>query len=103
MRDDPPEWIIDMPGPENLKEEREEATTHMKKEKAEGSDEIVLEMLEAAGEFGLEKMTRLANSIYNAGQIPEKVRESIYMLIPKKPGTTECKIHQVISVMSQMR
>ena len=101
-RDDSLEWSIDMQGPEILKEEIEEATIHMKREKAEDSDEIVLEMLETARKFGLEKMTKLANSIYYAKQIPEKIRESIYMPIPKKPGTTECEKHRVISVMSQM-
>ena len=102
VRDDPPEWSIDVQGPEILKEEIEEATTHMKREKAEGSDEVVLEMLDAAGEFGLEKMTRLTNSVYDTGQILEKMRERMYMSIPKKPGTIKCEKHRVISVMSQM-
>ena len=48
----------------------------MKWRKAEGSDGLVVEMVEAAGEFGIEKITELANRIYSTGQVPEAMKES---------------------------
>jgi hypothetical protein len=39
-------------------------------EEAEGTDGIVAEMVEAAGEFAISKITELANKIHSTGQIP---------------------------------
>ena len=58
----------------------------MKWRKAEGSDGVVVEMVEAAGEFGTEKITELANRIYSTGQVPEAMKESEFIKIPKKDG-----------------
>jgi len=59
-------------------------------------------MIEAAGSFGMEKVTQLANKIYNTGYIPERMRESMFIAIPKKEGTLECEKHRTISIMSQL-
>ena len=59
-------------------------------------------MIEAAGEFIIDKITRIANRISDEGYIPEAMRESVYVTIPKKPGATECEKHRTISVMSQI-
>jgi hypothetical protein len=42
----------------------------MKWKKAEGSDGIVVEMIEAAGEYAISKITELANKIFSTGGIP---------------------------------
>ena len=74
----------------------------MKSGKAAGEDGVVVEMIEAAGEFIMEKITRIANRIYDEGYIPEAMRESVFVTIPKKPGAVECEKHRTISVMSQI-
>ena len=90
------------PGPPILKEEVEKAVKSMKWRKAEGSDGIVVEMVEAAGEFGLGKITELANLIYSSGNVPEKIKESEFIVIPKKEGGVDCSRHRTVSIMSQM-
>ena len=66
------------PGPPILKEEVRKAVNIMKWRKAEGSDGVVIEMVEAAGEFGIEKITELANRIYRTGQVPESMKVRVY-------------------------
>ena len=78
------------------------AIKDMKRGKAAGGDEILLEIIEGVGNIGVEKMTNVANSIYETGQIPERMKESIFIAIPKKVGTTECDKHRIISLMSQV-
>ena len=74
----------------------------MKWRKAEGSDGVVVEMVEAAGEFGIEKITELANRMYSTGQVPEMRKESEFIVILKKNGAVDCNKHRRISIMSQM-
>lgn len=102
IRGEVPETNEELNGPEILREEVEQAVKEMKREKAEGGDGVVVEMLEAAGDFGLEKLTMLAHRIYSTGHIPEKMKENIFIAIPKKTGTMECEIHRTISLVSQL-
>ncbi|XP_063885526.1 uncharacterized protein LOC135113837 [Scylla paramamosain] len=74
----------------------------MKWRKAEGSDGVVVEMVEAAGDFAIEKITELANQIYDTGNIPERMEESEFIVIPKKEGAVECDKHRTISIMNQV-
>ena len=80
----------------------EHAIKGMRKGKAVEEDEISTEMIEAAGIFGVEKVTQMANMIYNTEYIPERMRESTFIAIPKKEGTLECEKHRTISIMSQL-
>ena len=59
----------------------------MKWRKAEGSDGIVVEMVEAGGEFTIGKITELANKIYVTVVLPDRMEESEFLVIPKKVGT----------------
>ena len=70
--------------------------------KAEGSDGVVVEMVEAAGEFAITKIVDLANLIYQSGKIPEKMKESEFIVIPKKEGAVDCSKFRTISIMSQV-
>ena len=65
----------------------------MKWRKAEGSDGVVVEMVEAAGEFAINKITSLTKSGYNTGQVPENMKESEFIVIPMKNGAVECNKH----------
>ena len=58
--------------------------------------------MEAASEFGIKNITELANLIYNSGSIQEKMKESGFIVIPKKEGAVECSRHRTISIMSHM-
>ena len=101
-RGDAPELRGEMEGPRILEGEVRQAVKDMKNDKAEGGDGVVAEMVEAAGEFGIKKLTELANKIYDSGIIPEKMKENLFIAIPKKAGTVECKEHRTIALMSQM-
>ena len=102
QRGEKPEFDIIEPGPPILRTEVEKAVKSMKWRKAEGSDGVVVEMIEAAGEFVINKITNLANTIYSTGQVPENMKESEFLVIPKKNGAVECGKHRTISIMSQV-
>ena len=101
-RGDKPVINKNIEGPEILREEIAAAMKKMKNKKSPGTDEIMIEMLNATEEFGIEKVTALANKIYNTGYIPEEMRKSVFVTLPKKPGTVECEEHRTISLMSQI-
>ena len=92
--------IEDMDGPDILKEEVEAALRSMNDGKAPGGDSISAEMLKALDDLGLERLTDLTNKIYNTGYIPEDMKESVFIPIPKKPKATQCTEYRTISLMS---
>ena len=85
-----------------MKEEVVKAMKSMKRGKAEGTDEIIIEMIEAARKYGIDIITEIANKIYNPGYIPCKLRESTFIPIPKKTETADCDKHRLISLISQL-
>ena len=101
-RGDLPMFNNELEGPEILEEEIRYAMKTMKKGKSAGNDKITIEMIEASGDYGLRKITELTNKIYDTGFIPEEMAKSIFIVIPKKPGTIECSQHRTISLMSQL-
>ena len=70
--------------------------------KVEGGKGAVVEMVEAAGEFGIVKITDLANSMYSTGQVPDNMKFSEFLTIPKKKGALEHSTHRTINVILQM-
>ena len=52
--------------------------------------------------FGLEKITDIANFVYESENVPDEMIESIFIALPKKPGTIDCKEHRTISLMSHV-
>ena len=56
-------------------------------------------MLVAAGEHGLEDLTRLTNMVYNHGYFPEELNKSIFLTLPKISGTTKCVKYRTSSLM----
>ena len=48
----------------------------------------------------MDKVTEIANKIYDTGYIPEEMRKSTFIALPKKPATVECSQHRTISLMS---
>ena len=70
-------------GPPIMQNEIRAAIKAAKKGRAAGEDGIVIEMIEATEEFGIRKITDLANRIYESGYIPNAMRESVFVAIPK--------------------
>ena len=70
--------------------------------KAVGNDWIAYGMMEALGIFGISKVTELANIIYNSGDVPKQMLQSIFIALLKKAGTTECDNYTLINLMSHI-
>ena len=74
----------------------------MKPGKAVGKDQIAYEMIQAVGTFGISKVTELANTIYNSGEVPKQILQSIFIALPKKAGTIKCDNYGLISLISHI-
>ncbi|GFO35338.1 hypothetical protein PoB_006184300 [Plakobranchus ocellatus] len=64
------------------------------KKKCEGAkeewmrpDDIPSELVTALDEVGIKAVKKLLNNIYDTGEIPTDMKRSIYIVLPKKPGT----------------
>ena len=99
-RGEKPEIAKPMEGPSILQAEVEKAIKTMMKGKSVGPDSIPVESYEALDKWGVKQLTDLLNTIYNTGEIPNDLSTSIFITLPKKPGTTECECHRTISLMS---
>ena len=95
-----PRITKDVAGPEILADEVRSAIKKLKRNKACGPDKISAEMLQATEEFSTQEITKIANEIYNTGEIPRELLQSIFIALPKKPGAIECELHRTISLMS---
>ena len=89
-------------GPIILKEEVKKAIDTLRPGKAPGEDEITTEMLQALDEIGIDKITELCNKIYDTGYIPDDMRKSTFIPIPKKAKAVNCTDFRTISLMSHV-
>ena len=102
-RPDPSEIEIeDNEGPTIMRDEVRSAMASMKTGKAVGSDGIAVEILEALGEFAIDKLTSLFQRIYESGNIIDSLCGSVFIALPKVEGTLECTKHRTLSIMSQV-
>ena len=62
------------------------AINKMKKGKAVGNDQSAYEMIEALGEFGVSKITDIANYIYDSEESMRQILESVFILFAEKTG-----------------
>ena len=53
-------------------------------------------------DFAFEKLTVIANEVYETGAITRHMKTSVFVTIPKINGTLECKKFRTISIMSQI-
>ena len=88
-----------MQGPTILKAEVEAALNSMSKGKSSGIDNISTEMLQALGEFGIDTLTSICNKMYTNVYIPEDLKTSVFILLPKKQKAVECSDYRTISLM----
>ena len=95
--------LQDIPeGPEIMREEIENTIKNMKTGKATGPDMISTKMIQALEGIALDAITKMLNTIYDTGEIPKEMLQSIFIVLPKKQGATECEQHRTISLMSHM-
>ena len=71
-------------GPIILKSEVENALNSMDKGKFSSINDISTEMLQALGEFGIDTLTSICNEMYTTVYIPEDLKTSVFILLPKK-------------------
>ena len=83
-----------------LKEEVKRAIDTLRPVKAPGEDEITTEMLQALDEIGIDKITELCNEIYDTGYIPNDMRKSTFIPLPKKAKVVNFIDFRRISLMS---
>ena len=97
-----PSFLDLIEGPNILKSEVRTAIKMMRKNKSAGPDGVVIEMIEALEEYGVEKLTEIINKIYNDGKFPEDLSKSIFTTLPKKTSAVDCEQHHTISLMSHV-
>ena len=79
-----PTIVTTIEGPAILKEEVENALKTMKQGKAKGPDDIPTEVIIALEDLGIIETTKLMNNIYDTGEIPEDMKKSVFIALPKK-------------------
>ena len=84
------------------KEEVKKVIKKMKVGKAPGIDDITTEHLKGLDENGLDKLTELCDLIYNTGYIPDDLKHSLFITIPKKKKAQNCCEFRTISLMSHI-
>jgi len=96
FEDDQPlkEFILETGSP-ILRSEVEWAVKDMKQGKSPGPDEISTEMLLALEGVGIELLFDLITKICEAGTFP--MLKSVFVFLPKIPGTPDCTKHRTIS------
>lgn len=52
--------------------------------------------------FGIDKLTKITNEIYDNGEITEDLSRRVSIALPKKPTANECKLHRGISLLSHI-
>ena len=74
----------------------------MKNNKAPGRDEITIEQLKALNENGIEILTDICNEVYQTGQIPEELKHSVFIRIPKIANAIDCSDYRTLCLMSNI-
>lgn len=89
----------DRKGPELLRSEIEAAIRDMKKNKAEGIDEIPAEFWKVLGEKGMNELIGLSRDMYEQGIWPKDFKKAVMIPLKKKPNAVECEDFRTISLI----
>lgn len=60
-----------------------------------------MELLRALDEDKRDMIWKLISEIYQTGKFPKEMLKSIFVTLPKIPGTLDCASHTTISLMSR--
>ena len=85
-----------------LKEEVKTAIDTLLPGKAPGEEEITTEMLQVLNETGIYKIPELCNKNHGAGYIPDHMRKSTFIPIPKKAKAVNCTDFRSLSFMGHV-
>ena len=91
-----------MESPKIMKDEVRAAMKKMKYGKATGLDNITIETSDALEDWEIDFIANSLNQIYDSSKIPKEMCKSIFIMLPKKDGATECGMHRTISLMSHL-
>src|SRR5688572_6866328 len=87
-------------GPKVMREEVLAAIRDMRNGKAEGIDNIPIEILRNLGEKAMNEVVQLCQDIYNTGAWPRDFLQTIVIPIQKKQNATNCEDHCTISLLA---
>ena len=94
--------VNDLNGPAITKSEILHALRRMKNRKAPGIDEITTEHLKALDDNGIKILTEICNDIYHTGYLPEELKHSIFVKLPKKPNANQCTDYRTLCLMGNV-
>ena len=89
-------------GPKILQWEMTAAISIIKGNKAMGPGDMVIEMVQALGDFGTKRLIIIANAIYDMGKMSGDLSKSIFTALMKKPGAIKCVLHHIIRLISHI-
>ena len=87
-------------GPEIMESEVQEAIRRLPRRKATGADDFPAELLKTNNKRTVQILCKLCNKILETGVWPEDWLKSMFIMIPKVSGTTECADHRTIALIS---
>lgn len=90
-------------GPPITAEEVKHAILKQHNGKAAGPDEVHAEFFKLIAEQdgeGLQKLTQIFNTFYDTSRIPDDWLKSTFIALSKKPNSSYCDDHRIISLMS---
>jgi len=86
--------------PPPLKSEVAKALASINANKAPGSDQLPVELLQQGGESTLEAMHKICHGIWETGEWPDDWVNSVFIPIPKKGDLSKCGNYRTISLVS---
>lgn len=87
---------------EIIKDKVQHVMSKLKRRKAKGEDGVMMEMLEALGEFRVDKVKSSEHHLYNSRVITTQGCRSILTAISKLCETHECNKHRTISLINHI-
>ena len=87
-------------GPTLLEGEVVKAIKGMRRKKATGDDNILVDWLKWLGDRGLKIITALVNKIYMSGDWQKDFLDVTMIALPKKNQAKKCSDHRTISLIS---
>ncbi len=86
--------------PDILRSEVVNAIRKLKNNKAPGIDNIPGELIKETDEAGVQIILHLCNKIWHTRIWPEDWKKSVFLTLPKKGDTSECKNNRTIALIS---
>ena len=74
----------------------------MKSGRACGQDNLPIEFIVKLGASNIDFLVKLMNKIYEEGKVPQELRHSVFIALPKKPKAQDCENFRTISLMKHV-